>query len=74
MLIMTTKAGIVTVANRKKYFNTVDECAIDFGMYANCASIAMYKELGAYVFEDENGYYWDGFRNRTKKTRQERRI
>ena len=29
------KTGIVTIANRKKYFNTVDECAIDFGMYAN---------------------------------------
>lgn len=54
------KTGIVTVANRKKYFNTVDECAIDFGMYANCASIALYREFGAYVFEDENGYYWDG--------------
>lgn len=54
------KTGIVTIANRKKYFNTVDECAIDFGMYANCASIALYREFGAYVFEDENGYYWDG--------------
>ena len=54
------KTGIVTVADRKKYFDTVDECAVDFGMYANCASIALYREFGAYVFEDENGYYWGG--------------
>ena len=39
-------------------------------MYANCASIAMYKELGAYVFEDENGYYWDGLKI-GQKDRQE---
>ena len=54
------KSGIVTVSDVKTHFDTVDKCAVNFGMYANCASIAMYKELGAYVFEDENGYYWDG--------------
>lgn len=64
------KSGIVTVSDVKTHFDTVDKCAVNFGMYANCASIAMYKELGAYVFEDENGYYWDGLKI-GQKDRQE---
>lgn len=64
------KSGIVTVSDVKTHFDTVDKCAANFGMYANCASIAMYKELGAYVFEDENGYYWDGLKI-GQKDRQE---
>ncbi len=53
------KTGIVTVSDVKTHFDTVDKCAIDFGMYANCASIARFQEFGAYIYQDSNGYYWD---------------
>lgn len=52
------KNSVVTVANRKKYFDTADDCALNFGMYANCASIALYRETAAYLYKDENGYFW----------------
>lgn len=49
---------IVTIADIKTRFNTIDETAIDFGMYANCTSIARFQEFGAYVYKDNDGYYW----------------
>lgn len=50
---------IVTISDIKSRFNTLDEAAIDFGMYANCASIARFQEFGAYAYQDRDGYYWD---------------
>ena len=61
---------VVTISDTKPYFNTIDECALDFGMYTNCASIALYRELGAYVFKNDKGYYWTGLKI-GKKDRQE---
>ena len=49
----------VTIYGRKKYFETADECAFDWAMYWNCLSIAIFKEMGAIIYKDENGYYWD---------------
>ena len=53
------KTNIVTIYGRKKYFKTIDECAYDWGMHFNAASIAMYKEFGGIFYQDENGFYWD---------------
>lgn len=54
---VTTK--VVTVSDVKTRFNNLNEAAIDFGMYTNCASIARFQEFGAYIYQDEDGYYWD---------------
>ena len=35
---------IVTISDIKSRFNTLDEAAIDFGMSANCASIARFQQ------------------------------
>lgn len=49
----------VTVYNRKKYFETMDDCAFDWAMHWNAMSIALFKEMGAIIYKDDNGYYWD---------------
>lgn len=49
----------VTVYDRKKYFETADDCAFDWAMYWNAMSIALFKEMGAIIYKDDNGYYWD---------------
>lgn len=49
----------VTIYGRKKYFETMDDCAYDWGMYFNAPSIALFKEFGGIIYKDENGYYWD---------------
>lgn len=50
----------VTILNRKKYFDSIDDCAFDFGMYFNALSVAIFRETGAIIYEDKNnGYYWD---------------
>ena len=49
----------VTIHNRKKYFETADECAFDWAMYWTCLSIALFREMGGIIYKDENGYYWD---------------
>lgn len=49
----------VTIYDRKKYFDTVDGCAFDFAMHWNAMSIATFKEIGAIIYQNDNGYYWD---------------
>lgn len=49
----------VTVYNRKKYFETMDACAFDWCMYWNAMSIATFKEMGAIIYKNNDGYYWD---------------
>lgn len=49
----------IIIRDRKKYFETVDECAFDWCMHWNCMSIALFKEMGAIIYKDDNGYYWD---------------
>lgn len=49
----------VSIYERKKYFNTVDEAAYDWAMHWNCMSIALFKEMGAIIYKDDNGYYWN---------------
>lgn len=49
----------VTVYDRRKYFETMDACAYDWCMYWNAMSIATFKEMGAIIYKDDNGYYWD---------------
>lgn len=49
---------VITISDVKTRFNTMNEAAIDFGMYANCASIARFQEFGAYLYQDDDGYYW----------------
>lgn len=54
------KDEVVTILNRKKYFDTVDDCAFDFGMHFNATSVAIFRETGAIIYEDKNnGYFWD---------------
>ena len=48
----------VTIFDRKKYFDTIDECAIDFYMHFNAMSIGIFRELGATVKKCDLGYYW----------------
>lgn len=52
----------VTIYDRKKYFNTVDACAFDFAMHWNAASIAMFREIGAIIYKNDYGYYWDNIK------------
>lgn len=52
----------VTIYDRKKYFETMDECAFDFAMHWNAASIAMFKEIGAIIYKNDDGYYWDNIK------------
>lgn len=49
----------VTIYGRKKYFDTMHDCAFDWAMHFNAASIALFKEFGGIIYKDENGYYWD---------------
>lgn len=49
----------VTIYDRKKYFETMDDCAFDWAMHWNAMSIALFKEMGAIIYKDDNGYYWD---------------
>ena len=49
----------VTIYGRKKYFDSIDACAFDWAMYWNCMSIALFREMGAIIYKDDNGYYWD---------------
>ena len=49
----------VTIYGRKKYFETVDDCAFDWAMHFNAMSIAVFKEMGAIIYKDNKGYYWD---------------
>lgn len=53
------KTETVTIYGRKKYFETADKCAYDWGMHFNAPSIALYKEFGGIIYKDENGFYWD---------------
>ena len=52
----------VTIYDRKKYFDTVDACAFDFAMHWNAMSIAVFKEIGAIIYQNDNGYYWDNIK------------
>lgn len=50
----------ITIYDRKIYFDSMDECAIDFFMHWNAMSIGIFREIGATVKKGEQGYYWDG--------------
>ena len=50
----------VTAYDRKKYFETADDCAFDWCMYWNCYSLASAREISGVIYKDEKGYYWDG--------------
>ncbi len=49
----------IIIRDRKKYFETVDECAFDWAMHWNAMSIALFREMGGIIYQDNNGYYWD---------------
>lgn len=49
----------VTIYDRKKYFETMDACAFDWAMHWNAMSIALFKEMGAIIYKNDDGYYWD---------------
>lgn len=49
----------VTIYDRKKYFETMDACAFDWAMHWNAMSIAVFKEMGAVIYKNNDGYYWD---------------
>ena len=49
----------IIIRDRKKYFETVDECAFDWAMHWNAMSIALFREMGGIIYQDSNGYYWD---------------
>lgn len=49
----------IIIRDRKKYFETVDDCAFDWAMHFNAMSIAVFKEMGAIIYKDNKGYYWD---------------
>ena len=49
----------VTIYDRKKYFDSVDTCAYDWGMYWNCYSLAAAKEISGVIHKCDKGYYWD---------------
>lgn len=49
----------VTIYQRKKYFETADDCAFDFAMYWTCLGIAIFKEIGGVIYKNDKGYYWD---------------
>lgn len=53
------KEKSVYIFDRKIYFDTMDECAIDFYMHWNAMSIGILREIGATIKKDERGYYWD---------------
>lgn len=53
------KTREVTIYGRRKYFDTVEDCAYDWGMHFNAPSIALFKEFGSIIYESEKGYYWD---------------
>ena len=52
----------VSIYERQKYFNTIDDAAYDWAMHWNAMSIAMFKEMCAIIYKDINGYYWDNVR------------
>ena len=49
----------IIIYDRKKYFDTMDACAYDWGMYWNCYSLASAREISGVINKDEKGYYWD---------------
>lgn len=53
------KEQSVTIYGRRKYFDTMDDAAFDWAMHFNAMSIATFKEMGAIIYKDDNGYYWD---------------
>lgn len=52
----------VTIYDRKKYFDTIDDAAYDWAMHWNCMSIAVFKEMGGIIYKDDKGYYWDNIK------------
>lgn len=52
----------VIIYDRKKYFETVDACAVDWAIHWNTLSIAVFREMGGIIYKDDNGYYWDSVR------------
>ena len=54
---------VVTISNEapsqhQKYFDTMDECVVDFAMCYNPLSIATNREISAAICKDDNGYYY----------------
>ena len=53
------KTKTVIIYDRKKYFETMDACAFDWAMHWNAMSIATFREIGAIIYKNDYGYYWD---------------
>ena len=53
------KINEVTIYGRKKYFDTIEDCAYDWAMHFNAPSIALFKEFAGIIFEHDDGYFWD---------------
>lgn len=53
------KTKEVTIYGRKKYFDTIEDCAYDWAMHFNAPSIALFKEFAGIIFEHDDGYFWD---------------
>lgn len=49
----------ITIYGRRKYFDTIEDCAYDWGMHFNAPSIAIFKEFAGIIFKNDSGYYWD---------------
>ena len=49
----------IIIRDRKKYFETIDDCAFNWAMHWNAMSIAIFREIGAIIYKDDSGYYWD---------------
>ena len=45
-------------SQHKKYFDTIEACAIDFAMCYQPMSIATNREISAAICKDENGFYY----------------
>lgn len=53
-----TQTVTITERDYRKYFKSIDECALDWSMKFNNWSIGMHKELGSSIYHNENGYYY----------------
>ena len=56
------KTKVVSVMSRRKYFDTMHDCAFDWAMHFNAPSIGLFKEIGGVIYKDDRGYYWGGIR------------
>ncbi len=53
-----TRTVTITGKSEPVYFDTANECAIDWGMKFNNLSIGLHKELGSSIYKCDKGYYY----------------